>query len=688
MPLIPDITIPTKPKSVRKPTKKNTTPAKTSAVAAELPSAKKAQSKQPATKPVSNSSVIQRKKRRWLKPLVIGLSIIIVFGAYSTLQAKRLYTAAQGTKAELEFAASSFEKQQFVQTKEHLQSAQNYLQTAQSASSGLFIIKWLPYVHKHFVVVDNLIKVGIHVTGAGIDILPIAEALPTTLNDDSATVSAITSKQRRTLLEAISNSPASLDAAQTELTDAVTALDTMPKSGLIGPVQTVVTLVNDNLPQLHAAVQKGIPFLKIAPIILGTPDAQTYLFLLQNNTELRPTGGFIGTYGILQLQDGDIKEFTTNNIYNLDNPVKKTLNITPPEPLQRFMGTTQWFMRDSNWHPDFAISGEKAIEFYHQENGPVENIDGVISVTPNVIHDLLTITGPITIDGDEYNAENLTEKLQYEVEVAFRKEGVSDSDRKAVIGKLANQIMERIMDTPKANWPDLVKVFLDNLEEKHILIYSKNSNVQALMSQISWDGSMHSGNGDFAMVVDTNLAALKTDRVMTKQIDYTITPENNDLIVDMTLRYKNDGQFDFFTTRYRTYTRIYVPADSELISSDGFLTNDRYLGGEAATAEVSYDADVDKAVFAGFISVEPQTEETIHLRYRLPRNLANQISESGYSLYFQKQSGTDNVTLHGDITMPEKIKELAPLDAAEKIDNTKVQFSQPLTTDYQLELHF
>lgn len=683
MPLIPDITLPPKSKapskqsssSIPTPIKKNpkATRVDTTHTSVE-PKKTEHQSKRP-TKP-----------RRWLKPVVITLVVLLLLGTYTAVQAKRLYTAAQGTKAELDLAMDTFEQQDFSQTKQHLQSAQGYLETAQGASRGLFIVKWIPYVHKHFQVVDTLIAVGIHVTGATIDLLPIAEALPDSLTSDSATVSAITPDQRRALLEAISNSPDAIDSAQLELAEAVTLLTTMPKTGLVAPVQTVVTLLNDNLPQLHAAVKKGVPFLKVAPVILGTPEKQTYLFLLQNNTELRPTGGFIGTYGILQLQDGDIKEFATDNIYNLDNPVKKELHVTPPEPLQRYLSMTQWFMRDSNWHPDFPISAEKAVEFYHLENGPVETINGVISVTPNVIHDLLTITGPITIDGDEYNADNLTEKLQYEVEVAFRQEGISDAGRKAVIGKLANQIMDRIMDTPKSQWSDLATVLLDNLEEKHIMIYSNNSDVQTLMSEIGWDGSLHQGDGDFAMVVDTNLAALKTDRVMSKQIDYTVTPEGDDLVVDMTLRYKNDGQFDFFTTRYRSYTRIYVPAGSELISSEGFLSNDRYLGGEPTTAEVSYDADVDKTVIAGFISVEPKTEETIRLRYRLPRSLADRVADIGYSLYFQKQSGTDNVTLNGDITLPNKIKEIAPLDGVEKISNTKVHFSRPLSTDLELEL--
>lgn len=636
--------------------------------------------------PVRHTGRFRRWCKRYRALLVALLILFVLSGTFTAVQAKRLYKAAQGAKAEFDLASQSADQQKFEETATHLDKGSSYLVEAQAASRGLFLIKWLPVIRTQFKVVDTLIAVGINVATAGQDILPIASRVEKTLGDDNVTVDAISTEERRTLLEAISQSPEQLNSAQAELESALTQLEQLPKSGVLGPLGDIVTLLQTQLPNFKTAVTKGIPFLKVAPTILGYPDEQTYLFLLQNNTELRPTGGFIGTYGILRLHDGDIAEFKTDNIYNLDNPVKKELYITPPEPFNRFLGSTQWFMRDSNWNPDFPISAQKAEEFYHLEHGPVQKIDGVIAVTPVVIHDLLAVTGPITIDGTEYTADNLTETLQYEVEVGFKQDNISDAGRKEVIGKLAGEIMDRILRLPKSQWPQLVEMLLHDLEEKHIMIYSKDDDVQTLVRDIGWDGAIHQTADDFLMVVDSNLAALKTDRVMTKHLEYNVYPEGDDLVAELTLRYQNDGEFNFFTTRYRTYTRIYVPAGSELISSSGFLTNDRYLGGQPAEPVVSLDDEVHKTVIAGFISVEPKTEEVITLKYRLPNDVTERLSTLGYNLYIQKQAGTDNVDMTANIQTPRSIQSLSVLDGLEKVDHNKAHLVSPLSTDLVVEL--
>lgn len=77
--------------------------------------------------------------------------------------------------------------------------------------------------------------------------------------------------------------------------------------------------------------------LQVVPRLVGFEEPETYLFLLQNNHELRPTGGFIGTYGILKLQDGEIKEFETDNIYNLDKSTQPILQESAPEPIAIYL---------------------------------------------------------------------------------------------------------------------------------------------------------------------------------------------------------------------------------------------------------------------------------------------------------------------------------------------------------------
>ncbi|MFA6474622.1 MAG: DUF4012 domain-containing protein [Patescibacteria group bacterium] len=638
------------------------------------------------------AKVIGPKRRRNRKPLYIGLFVVIVIllivGGYSTYQARRLYQAGMALKNDATKIQQNIADKKYTAINDNLNQASEHITLARAASDGLWPIKWLPYVHTQFQVVDQLLLASDKGIQAGKPLVKIIQEVDKLVGDKSTTANKIGKAEREAFLKTISESPDTLTAAQSDLQASVTALQDLPDKGVIGPLAIIVSTIKTNLPNIEAAVNKGLPFLTVAPTIAGYPDSKTYLFLLQNNTELRPTGGFIGTYGILQLKSGNIEEFKTDNIYNIDNKVKYTWSETPPEPLQKYLDASRWYLRDSNWDPDFPTSAARAEDFYTRESQSTTHIDGVIAVTPEVIHDLLVITGPIVIDGDEYNADNLTEKLQYQVEIAYYKEGVSDAARKAVIGKLAAEIMNRVMNLPQSDWGKLGDLAITNFEEKHLLVYSNDAAVQNLMHQIGWDGSVTVTDNDYLMVIDANLAAKKTDRVMTKTIDYTVTKVGDHWQADIVMHYKNDGVFDDFTTRYRSYTRIYAPIGSELLSSEGFLTNDRYLGGDPVAATSSEDEAVHKTVFGGFISVEPKTEDTIKLSYRLPERIGEQIMAGTYQLTWQKQPGTNNVTATMNIDAGRKVLAAQALDETVTIDNTKVHLTMPLWRDVVMTVDY
>lgn len=666
MPLIPDIKSPLK-SSIKPVTRK---PADRSAVVI----------RPPKPKPAGRLG-----HRRWKIIAGVSATIVLVI-AYGGWQSYRLYSAGLAAKNDFVAVQTDLTAKDFAQAKLDLQSGTDHIAAARSASRGLWPFKWLPWIHKQFVVVDQLLIAGEYVGKSGQPLLDIAEQVNDVVGNESVTVNKIGKAERAALLKTIYESPETVLQAQADLHNAVLALKGLPTTGVITPLRVVVDLIQTNLPILEAGVDKGLPFLTVAPSIAGYPDTKTYLFLLQNNTELRPTGGFIGTYGILKLANGSIEEFKTDNIYNIDNKVKDTWTEIPPEPLQRYLSATKWYLRDVNWDPDFPTTAERAIDFYHRELQSDQSIDGVIAVTPELIHDLLEVTGPIAIDGDEYNAENLTERLQYEVEIAFYNEGKSDATRKEVIGKLAGELLDRVMNLPQSSWDKLAAVLITNLEEKHILIYSNDTAVQQLVGNIGWDGSIAQVSSDFLMVVDANLAAKKTDRVMTKIMDYSVSREDEDYIAELTLHYRNDGVFDDFTTRYRSYLRVYVPTGSELLDSSGWLTTDRYLGGEPTTASTSQAPAVNKTVFEGFISVEPKSEDTITLRYRLPQTITDQIIAGTYQLYWEKQAGTDNVTATVWFDIGQKVRTAATLDESAEIDNTKVHFTTKLLRDLQLKV--
>jgi len=63
--------------------------------------------------------------------------------------------------------------------------------------------------------------------------------------------------------------------------------------------------------------------------------------------ELRPGGGFIGSYGILTMDKGKVSDFKIHDVYDADGKLKAS--IEPQFPVRRYLKLPHLFLRDSNF---------------------------------------------------------------------------------------------------------------------------------------------------------------------------------------------------------------------------------------------------------------------------------------------------------------------------------------------------
>jgi hypothetical protein len=104
-----------------------------------------------------------------------------------------------------------------------------------------------------------------------------------------------------------------------------------------------------NLKEINEASLQVSPILSLLPSLIGFPEESRFLILFQNNDELRPTGGFIGSYATLKVADfAENIEMSTGDIYHLDMPSIDHLETIPPEPIAKYMKVKKWYLRDSN----------------------------------------------------------------------------------------------------------------------------------------------------------------------------------------------------------------------------------------------------------------------------------------------------------------------------------------------------
>lgn len=394
-------------------------------------------------------------------------------------------------------------------------------------------------------------------------------------------------------------------------------------------------------------------------LFLGHERPKTYLIMFQNSTELRATGGFVGTYGLLSLDRGNLEELFIEGIYYPDGQL--SVDVIPPRPLQYV--TPNWGTRDANWFFDFPTSAQKVMWFYEKTGGV--SPDGVIALNSSVIESILALTGPIELPDYELTVshENFLEIIQLEVEDNYDKEL---NRPKQILSDLAPEILARIMSD--VDLKVLSSVLIEALTGKNIMIYSTDADVQEFLKEKNWTGEIINSTPsegiiqDYLGVVVSNLKGAKTDLYTDTQIDTVTRIEGDGSIIRtvILLRDHRGGAtpYAWYNRENSAYIRVYVPKGSIFISSEGFSKEPSYIETDyeglayisdplVAIIEDSLYKDKDsntdifiesgKTVFGNWMRVAPGEQELARITYRLPWVVSD--STEGYQLTIQKQSG-------------------------------------------------
>ncbi len=358
-----------------------------------------------------------------------------------------------------------------------------------------------------------------------------------------------------------------------------------------------------------------------------------FLVLLQNSMELRPGGGFLGQYAIIKIKNGNVISSYVEDANLLDERI--SARITPPYPFKRLLQIKKWEFRDSNFSPDFPTNAEKA-KYFLRLSGINSNFDGVIAVNTNVLNNILKLTGPIKVPGYSatFTSKNAVLKLEDIVEKQYlANPGLDTRDRKAILKKMVDVIIDKLFKLN--NIPKLARFAHSEMKNKDIMLNFEDPELQQLAESVHWGGSMaENWGGDYLMVVDANMGALKTDYYMRREITYDLDLTQERPVATVNILYRHTAtQGDWRTSDYHSYLRIYVPEGSELL--------ERKMVGWPITRE-----EFGRTYFGVKVDVLINRTTDAMIKYRLPAN----ITADDYKLLIQKQSGI------GDLPVKVRIK--------------------------------
>ena len=451
-----------------------------------------------------------------------------------------------------------------------------------------------------------------------------------------------------------------------------TNLNKLPINLVPGYNGDVLSQINQDIPKLKEAIINSEPYIDIFLNFVGSDIMKRYVFIFQNNQELRATGGFIGSFGMMNLDRGVVKNLDIKEIYNPDGQLSK--NILAPTPLQEL--TTRWYLRDSNWFADFPTSAQKIISFYENTGGATP--DGVISLTPTVIERLLLITGPITLEeyGVTINADNFVKITQYQTGVAYDK---VENKPKQFISDLAPILINKLLSSDANQYQKIIKALNDSFQEKQILLYFLDPKLQDKVNQYNLGGQLYKAPKDYLSVVHTNIGGYKTDGVMHENLDISTKIEDSGKVINqviVTREHKGGNtEFEWWNQNNINYMRTYLPKGTRILNVSGYTDREEEneLSGiagyeqdvdlksinESLTHNEDWDIDIfeesGKFVIGGWVITKPTETSQVMIEYELPFKLK---SYDIYSLILQKQSGTLGVKYKYNLELPKNKKSI------------------------------
>ncbi|HXF44339.1 MAG TPA: DUF4012 domain-containing protein [Candidatus Paceibacterota bacterium] len=405
--------------------------------------------------------------------------------------------------------------------------------------------------------------------------------------------------------------------------------------------------------------------------LLGSTEGKRILLLFQNPAEMRPAGGFLGSYGDLTVKYGQMSNLTVQDIYWPDHPMNFDLKVIPPEPLQAV--TKDWGARDANWFFDFPTSARtvasmlEASNIYKKEG---VKFDAVVGLNISVVETILDIIGPIDIPdyGLKIGADNFLVEIQREVETGRDKK--PGQNPKKILSVITPVILEKLGTLEDKDRVAFIEAIKDHFKKKDIMVYSEDGNLSSFFESVNIDGGVfelpNNFWGTYLALVNANVAGGKSDAFILESAEVRVDVDTDGGVfteVAVTRKHEGNTQKDpWWRAANQNYFQVFASPGSTIVSLKG---NDikKY---EKPVYDQSYEVNADlkkiedtkvflsgfdawtmdafgKTIFATWWNVPAGKSETLTIRYQTPRPGNFVLSEGAkFKFVFERQSGVKN----------------------------------------------
>ncbi|KLN71714.1 membrane protein [Rhodococcus erythropolis] len=292
--------------------------------------------------------------------------------------------------------------------------------------------------------------------------------------------------------------------------------DAIQEAALVGAVNDARITLIDQTADLANLLDNTATASYLVPSMLGADGPRNYFIGFQTNAEARGTGGLLGGYGIIHVQDGTarIASLSRNSELSMD---KAPIDLGPDFANLYGASRPTTDVRNSNLSSHFPYAAQIWQSLWSQESNG-EMVDGAIAIDPIALSYILGVMGPITMpDGEVVSADNVVELTE---STAYTRFAEDNNARKQYLQTIAASVVQKM--TGKITSPSaLLEAVGKAVSEERIAVWSSHPDEQKIIASTPLGHTVPDDAAPYANVVINNQAGNKLDYYLTRSINYS-----------------------------------------------------------------------------------------------------------------------------------------------------------------------
>ncbi len=404
------------------------------------------------------------------------------------------------------------------------------------------------------------------------------------------------------------------------------------------------------------------------PSLLASENKKTYLVLLQNEHELRPSGGLVESVIFITIEDARLVDSKVFDVFTLERALKGEL--VAPADFKDVRGLESLPLREANWDPDFPSAARQIQK--QIKTGLGVQVDGVFALNLESLAHILSALGPVGIADEReiVTADTLSDQAfsHYELQLVER------LDSSLFLTELARALLEKLSKLSVSQSRSLL-VELEQAAKSGALFFADLSSSPLE----SWSGaivtpscpgdtvakSTESCHIDYFALYESNVGANKLNYELEQEMDHLAVLKRGFVEHERNILVTNTSNDERQT--YHGYMRFLLPSSARLSS---VYINQKKIDSK----DIIHLQNHGKKQYGLRYSVAAGRKSAIRLQYQTP--LPEQVKEYGF--FEQAQPGIFNpLRLRVQYSSEKEPRLLAP---KAEISESMVIFSEIINT--------